>query len=177
MEKENLDKKEAENLDELSKKGYEKISLEQLAEWKSEGNYKILEQHIRQGNLELLPKMELLHLLLLQKEHRILIYTLQKLLLGVQPLLQQEKAILQYIDPNSKMKINFGKIMEELLLAQSINPFSKRKNKTIPMLDTLQNCIDPNALQEINWQDLSFVFKNNQLEIEKFKEFITLFLK
>ena len=35
------------------------VTLEKLAGWKADGNYEMLEQHIRNGNLEVLPKGDL----------------------------------------------------------------------------------------------------------------------
>ena len=150
------------------------VSLEQLATWKDTGNYSQLEKHIRLGALEMLPKEVLYQLVLLQNEHTILINTVQRVLGSVLPIVQKKEEISKYIDPNSKLKINIGRIMEEVITAQALNPFSRGEPKPLPFIALFQDNIDLPKFQSIDVEKLEIILRNNQID---FRPFVELFLQ
>jgi hypothetical protein len=148
------------------------VSLAQLAQWKSKGNYEMLEFHIRKGNIELLPRTDLGNLVALQQEHQLLINTVQKAFESIEPIFEKQEALQAYIDPDSRFKINFGKLIEEVISIQSLNPFSKKEPKPLPIVSILQDTIDTKALQEIDLLSLEQLLFKNQIAIKPFLDFL-----
>ena len=144
-----------------------------LAHWKTTGDYEKLEFHIRNGSLEIMPKEELFRLVLVNQEHHILIESIRLFLQSIQPILEKRAALEPYIEPTSAMKINLGKLVEELLTFQmgNLSPFGKKSLP--PILQILDGAIDFEVAKEIKLDRLEMTMKNNQIEFDPFMEFLT----
>jgi len=151
----------------------EQVSLEQLATWKEAGDYTQLEKHIRSGALEMLPKEVLYQLVLMQNEHTVLINTVRQVLNSVLPIIEKKEEISKYIDPNSKLKINIGKIMEEVITAQALNPFSRSEPKPLPFIALFQDNIDLEKFHAIDVEKLEIILRNNQIDFRPTIELFT----
>jgi len=151
----------------------EQVSLEQLATWKESGDYTQLEKHIRSGALEMLPKEVLYQLVLMQNEHTVLINTVRQVLNSVLPIIEKKEEISKYIDPNSKLKINIGKIMEEVITAQALNPFSRGEPKPLPFIALFQDNIDLEKFHAIDVEKLEIILRNNQIDFRPTIELFT----
>ena len=78
---------------------------------------------------------------------------MRAVLKAMQPLLAKQEALSAYIDPESKLKINIGKLVEEALSVQNLNPFSKKEPKPMPVIALFQDALKPETFRawwEIN---------------------------
>jgi len=148
------------------------VSLEQLAAWKQSGDYAQLERYIRSGALEILPKEVLFDLVRAKQEHYILVDTIRLVLETVLPLAQKQDQLSVYVNPASKLKINISKVMEEVVLAQTMNAF-KKDPKPIPFIALFQDNIRTEKFKEIDVEKLEVILKNNDMDFQIFIDLVT----
>lgn len=140
------------------------LSLERVAQLKSKGNYEVLEYHIRRGEIELLPTKEATQIVTAYGEHQYLMHAVKCFLLALRPMLEKQKEIASYIDPESKIKINAPKIMEELM-GVFLTPGRK---KPLPIWSLLQNCFDMNAFAGFPTAPVKDIVSNQGFDLQPY---------
>ena len=140
------------------------ISLERVAELKRKGNYEVLEYHIRRGEIELQPTQVAKQIVVAHGEHQYLMHAVKCLLLGLRPMLQRKEAIAAYIDPDSKLKLNMAKLLEEAL-AYMMNPMPWKK---VPFFTLLFSCFDMNAFAGFPTAPIKEIVNNQGFDLQPY---------
>ena len=143
------------------------VGLAEVLQLKKSGNYEVLEYHIRRGALEMLPTADVERLLRISQEHAFLCDVARRLLAALQPLLEKEKEVSAYLDLDSKLKVDFAKIMEEAAMVM-MNP----KHKTgLPFWNLIQACFDAKQFKGMSLQPLQSILAHQGFAFKPYQGF------
>jgi len=143
----------------------ETVSIENLLEWKETGNYTLIEYHIRKGNIEMLPKADLIDLVAIQTEHQIMMQSIQLFLEALQPMLDKQAELQPYINLDSPFKINVGKIIGELTMAKISKP---------PIAAIMETAVNKELMQLIPVKKLQAALVENEINFQQFLDFLEM---
>jgi len=145
---------------------HEEVTLEKLADWKAKGDYEQIEYYIRSGDIELIPKNTMTTLVQMNQDCQMLLQNVKWLIQGIQPLLQEHEALSAYLDLTSPLKLNIGKLSEELMMLMS--PFGKKDKGLVSIL---KNGVNIEALKQVDFVALKMLLVKNQIDLAPFLEF------
>ena len=143
------------------------VSLSEVLQLKKSGNYEVLEYHIRRGALEMLPTADVERLLRISQEHAFLCDAARRLLAALQPLLDKEAEVSTYLDLDSKLKIDFAKIMEEAAMVM-MNPANK---SGLPFWNLIVSCFDSTQFKGMSLQPLQSILEHQGFAFKPYQDF------